>query len=68
MSLQYISAGDKELSAELEDIYGDIDAVEFFVGVFMEKRRYNSPFGGSIVDIGGCFCVRGLMSHPFFSP
>ena len=62
------SAGDKELAAELKDIYGDIDAVEFFVGLFMEKRRYNSPFGGSIVDIGGCFYVRGLMSHPISSP
>ncbi len=34
----------------------------------MEKRRYNSPFGGAIVDIGGCFYVRGLLSHPISSP
>ena len=60
--------GDTELAAELRDIYGDVDAVEFFVGLFTEKRRYNSPFGGSIVDIGGCFYVRGLMSHPISSP
>ena len=60
--------GDTELAAELRDIYGDVNAVEFFVGLFTEKRRYNSPFGGSIVDIGGCFYVRGLMSHPISSP
>ena len=38
------------------------------MGLFMEKRRYNSPFGGTVVDIGGCFYVRGLMSHPISSP
>ena len=62
------SAGEKEVAAELKDIYGDIDAVEFVVGLFVEERRYNSPFGSSIVDIGGCFYVRGLMSHPLSSP
>ena len=56
------------MAAELRDIYGDVDAVEYFVGLFMEKRRYNSPFGGSIVDIGGCLYVRGLLSHPISSP
>ncbi len=38
------------------------------MGLFTEKRRYNSPFGSTIVDIGGCFYVRGLMSHPISSP
>ena len=49
-------------------MYGHVDAVEFFVGLFMEKRRYETPFGGTTVDIGACFYVRGLMAHPISSP
>ena len=38
------------------------------MGLFMEKRRDSSPFGASIVDIGGSFYIRGLLLHPISSP
>lgn len=55
------------MAAELEDMYGDIDAVEFYVGLLMEKRQTRNLFGSGIVEIGGPFSVKGLMSNPICS-
>ena len=35
--------GDTELAAELRDIYGDVNAVEFFVGLLTEKGGTTLP-------------------------
>ncbi|KAK6979623.1 prostaglandin G/H synthase 2 [Biomphalaria glabrata] len=59
--------GEKELASQLEKLYGDIDAVEFYVGILMEKRRAKNLFGGTIVEIGGPFSVKGLMSNAICS-
>lgn len=55
------------MAKELEHMYGDIDAVEFYVGLLMEKRRSRNLFGSTIVEIGGPFSVKGLMANPLCS-
>ncbi|CAG5125570.1 unnamed protein product, partial [Candidula unifasciata] len=59
--------GEKEMAATLREMYGDIDAVEFYVGILMEKRRANNLFGSTIVEVGGPFSVKGLMANPICS-
>lgn len=62
------AAGEKEIAKILEEAYGDVDAVEFYVGLLTEKRRYKALFGGTIVEMGGPFSVKGLMSNAICSP
>ncbi|BFZ06017.1 hypothetical protein BsWGS_09056 [Bradybaena similaris] len=59
--------GESEMAKELEHMYGDIDAVEFYVGLLIEKRRTRNLFGSTIVEIGGPFSVKGLMANPLCS-
>lgn len=56
------------IAKQLEEMYGEIDAVEFYVGIILEKRRDKAVFGGSVVEMGGPFSVKGLMSNPICSP
>lgn len=60
--------GDKHLAAELEELYGDIDAMEFYVGLMLEKPRDNAMFGPTILEMGAPASVKGLMSNPICSP
>lgn len=60
--------GDKSLAAELEELYGDVEAMDFYVGFFVEKRLENSPFGQTLIEIGAPYSLRGLLSHPLSSP
>lgn len=60
--------GEKKMAKQLEDFYGDVNAVEFYVGLIMEKRRHNSMFGDSLVQIGAPYSVKGLMANPICSP
>lgn len=59
--------GEKEIAAELEKLYGDVDAVEFYVGLMVERRRLKNLFGSTVVEIGGPFSVKGLMANPICS-
>nr|ALG96664.1 cyclooxygenase [Arabella sp. JCH-2014] len=59
---------DREIAEDLERLYGDIDAVEFYVGLMVEAHRPNSMFGPTIIEVGGPFSVKGLMSNPICSP
>ena len=63
-----IFVGEKELAAELEKAYGDIDAVDLYLGFFMEKRVSGSPFGMTFVTTGAPYSFRGIFSHPVSSP
>lgn len=56
------------MAKQLEDFYGDVNAVEFYVGLIMEKRRHNSLFGDSLVQIGAPYSVKGLMANAICSP
>ena len=60
--------GEKKLAKELENMYGDIDSVEFYVGLITEKRRNRAVFGEGIVEMGGPYSVKGLMANPICSP
>lgn len=59
---------DKNLAKELENLYGDIDGVEFYVGLVAEKRRYRAVFGETIVEMGAPFSIKGLLANPICSP
>ncbi|KAG8447838.1 hypothetical protein GDO86_015082 [Hymenochirus boettgeri] len=60
--------GEEKMAAQLEDLYGDIDALEFYLGVMLEKPNPNSIFGESMVEIGAPFSLKGLMGNPICSP
>ena len=52
----------------LEELYGDIDALEFYPGLILEKARANGIFGESMVEMGAPFSLKGLMGNPICSP
>lgn len=52
----------------LEELYGDIDALEFYPGVLLEKTRPNGIFGESMVEMGAPFSLKGLLGNPICSP
>lgn len=59
--------GDTELAAELEELYGDIDAVEYYVGLLAERPGPSvTPL--SMVNMGGPWSVKGLLANPICSP
>ncbi|XP_051835543.1 prostaglandin G/H synthase 1 [Antechinus flavipes] len=60
--------GEKQKSAELEELYGDIDALEFYPGLLLEKSLPDSIFGESMVEIGAPFSLKGLLGNPICSP
>ncbi|XP_062622377.1 prostaglandin G/H synthase 2-like [Saccostrea cucullata] len=60
--------GEKKMAKQLEIFYGDINAVEFYVGLIMEKRRHKTLFGPSIVEMGSPYSIKGLIANPICSP
>lgn len=60
--------GETEMAAELEELYGDIDALEFYPGLLLEKCQPNSIFGESMIEIGAPFSLKGLLGNPICSP
>ncbi|KAM4695994.1 prostaglandin G/H synthase 1 [Rhinophrynus dorsalis] len=60
--------GEKKIASQLESLYGDIDALEFYPGLMLEKTHPNSIFGESMVEIGAPFSLKGLMGNPICSP
>uniref|UniRef100_A0A669BUQ8 Prostaglandin G/H synthase 2 n=1 Tax=Oreochromis niloticus TaxID=8128 RepID=A0A669BUQ8_ORENI len=60
--------GEKEMAAVLEELYGDVDAVELYPGLLVEKPRPNGIFGETMVEMGAPFSLKGLMGNPICSP
>ncbi|VDI75841.1 prostaglandin-endoperoxide synthase 2 [Mytilus galloprovincialis] len=60
--------GNKKLAKVLEDLYGDIDTVEFYVGLIAEKRRPRGMFSEGLLEIGAPMSIKGVMSNPICSP
>ncbi|XP_036288806.1 prostaglandin G/H synthase 1 isoform X3 [Pipistrellus kuhlii] len=60
--------GEKEMAAELEELYGDIDALELYPGLLLEKCHPNSIFGESMIEIGAPFSLKGLLGNAICSP
>lgn len=61
-------SGEKEMAAVLEEMYGDIDAVELYPALLVEKPRHNAIFGETMVEMGAPFSLKGLMGNPICSP
>ncbi|XP_051962848.1 prostaglandin G/H synthase 1 [Xyrauchen texanus] len=61
-------AGEEEMAKELEELYGDIDAMEFYPALMLEKTRPGAIFGESMVEMGAPFSLKGLMGNPICSP
>ena len=61
-------AGDEKIAKDLEELYKDIDSVEFYAGIVTEKTRSKAIFGSTVIELGGPFSVTGLMSAPICSP
>lgn len=56
------------MAAELEEMYGDVDAVELYTGLLVEKPRSNAIFGETMVEMGAPYSLKGLMGNPICSP
>ncbi|XP_078685368.1 prostaglandin G/H synthase 2-like [Branchiostoma floridae x Branchiostoma belcheri] len=63
-----LTGGDSEMAAQLEEAYGDIDAVELYVGLMVEQPAPGSVTSETIIEMGGPFSVKGLLSNPLCSP
>lgn len=57
----------EEIARGLEELYGDIDALEFYPGLILEKTRSNRIFGESMVEMGSPFSLKGLFGNPICS-
>ncbi|XP_028980619.1 prostaglandin G/H synthase 1 isoform X2 [Esox lucius] len=60
--------GEEEVARELEELYGDIDALEFYPALMLEKTRHQAIFGESMVEMGAPFSLKGLLGNPICSP
>lgn len=56
------------MAAELEEMYGHIDAVELYAGLLVEKPRSNAIFGETMVEMGAPYSLKGLLGNPICSP
>nr|ACO34913.1 cyclooxygenase-1a [Myoxocephalus octodecemspinosus] len=64
----YDLTGDIEMAKGLEELYGDIDAVEFYPGLMLEKTLPTRIFGESMLEMGAPFSLKGLLGNPICSP
>ncbi|XP_063154496.1 prostaglandin G/H synthase 2-like [Candoia aspera] len=60
--------GEKEMAAELEELYGDIDAMELYPALLVEKPRPGAIFGETMIELGAPFSLKGLMGNAICSP
>lgn len=56
------------MAAVLEELYGDVDAVELYAGLLVEKPRHNGIFGETMVEMGAPYSLKGLMGNAICSP
>lgn len=68
MSVFVTFTGEKEMAAGLEALYGDIDAMELYPALLVEKPRPDAIFGETMVEMGAPFSLKGLMGNPICSP
>ncbi|CAH1263434.1 PTGS2 [Branchiostoma lanceolatum] len=63
-----LTAGDAEMAAQLEEAYGDIDAVELYFGWAIENPMPGSVLSQMFVRMGSTFAFTGTLSNPICSP
>lgn len=49
------------MAAELRELYKDIDAVELYTGLILEKRRSKQLFGETLTEMGAPYSLKGIM-------
>ena len=59
---------DQALAKELKDLYGTVDEVEFFVGLFAEDGRPNGVLPPLIGRLVGLHAFSQVMTNPLFAP
>lgn len=59
--------GNEGIARELEELYGSIDALEFYPGLLLEAPGA-SITPPTMVEIGGPYSVKGLIANPLCSP
>ncbi len=67
-SLSFFIIDDLEMARGLEELYGHIDALEYYPGLLLEKARPNGIFGESMVEMGAPYSLKGLLGNPICSP
>uniref|UniRef100_H2ZG05 prostaglandin-endoperoxide synthase n=1 Tax=Ciona savignyi TaxID=51511 RepID=H2ZG05_CIOSA len=60
--------GEKQMASELKELYGDIDAMEYYVGIMLEKRRIPQLFGETLTEMGSPYSLKGLFANPINHP
>ncbi|XP_068166221.1 prostaglandin G/H synthase 1-like [Antennarius striatus] len=58
----------EEMAKGLEELYGDIEALEFYPGLLLEKPIPGAILGESMVEMGAPFSLKGVLSNPICSP
>ncbi|WP_419904966.1 peroxidase family protein [Kiloniella sp.] len=58
---------DKELGAELKSLYGDIDNLEFFIGLFAEQGDDNELFGDLMLSMVASDAFTQALTNPLLS-
>nr|CAB3265267.1 prostaglandin G/H synthase 2-like [Phallusia mammillata] len=59
---------DVAMARDLKEMYGDIDALEFVVGIYLQKPRPHGMFGESMAETGAPYSLKGLYGNPIGSP
>jgi len=60
---------DQGLADTLRELYGHVDAVEFYVGLICERPNHSpSVTPMTMVNMGGPWSVKGLIANPVGSP
>nr|AHW81485.1 cyclooxygenase-d [Branchiostoma belcheri tsingtauense] len=60
--------GDEEIAAQLEEAYGDIDAVEPYVGWLIEKPVPGNVLSRMFLQMASPFSFGGVLANPICSP
>ena len=56
------------MAADLQAAYGDVNAVDMYVGFFVERCTKMLPFGITFIKEGAPYSLRGLLSNTVSSP
>jgi prostaglandin-endoperoxide synthase 2 len=61
-------SGDPEVQSGLKDLYGSVDRIEFYPGLFAEEIRDNSVLPGLIGRMVGVDAFSQALTNPLLSP
>lgn len=58
--------GDEEVQRALEEVYGSVDKIEFYTGIFCEDPRANAALGPTIGVMVGVDAFSQALNNPLF--